>query len=300
VTRDGLGDSIVERVVRAPDGRALLVQDGGRRDGYAVLVQAGTPSSRHLYSPHLLDAMRRGVRLFSYDRPGYGGSDAQPGRVVADCAADVDAIVDALGIERFAVWGISGGGAHALACASLLPSRIVAAASLASPAPYGAPGLDYYAGMGEDNVNDVKLMLTDATAARAKYAEQREAILSATAGDLLAAYPTLLSAPDAAVLTGELAEYYARRDKDSLAPGIEGWWDDTGAIRKPWGFALETIRTPVMLWHGRQDRFVPFQHGEWLAQQIPGVHFHLTDEDGHLTLFQRRVPAVQSWLLEQF
>jgi pimeloyl-ACP methyl ester carboxylesterase len=219
------------------------------------------------------------MRLFAYDRPGYGGSDAHPGRLVADSAADVSAIIDALGIDRFAVWGISAGGAHALACASLLRDRVVAVASLASPAPYGAAGLDFFAGMGAENVDDAKLMLTDAIAARAKYVEQREAMLSATAADLLAAYPTLLSAADAAVLTGELAEYYARRDKDSLAPGIEGWWDDTWALMKPWGFALETIRTPVMLWHGRQDRFVPFQHGEWLAQQVSGAHLHLSDED---------------------
>lgn len=126
-----------------------MVQEGGRGDGHPVLVHAGSPSSRHLYGPHLRDALHQGIRLFSYDRPGYGGSDAQPGRVVADCAADVNVIVDALGIERFAVWGISAGGA--------------------------------------------------------------------------AIYPTLLSPPDAASLTGELAHYYARRDKDSLAPGVEGW-----------------------------------------------------------------------------
>jgi pimeloyl-ACP methyl ester carboxylesterase len=290
----------MERVVRTADGRALLVQEGGRRDGYPVLVHAGSPSSRHLYGPHLRDALRWGIRLFSYDRPGYGGSDARPGRVVADCAADVSAIVDALGIERFAVWGISAGGAHALACASLLADRVVATASLASPAPYDAPGLDYFAGMGDENVEDAKLMLTDPAAARAKFAEQREALLAATAADLRGAYPTLLSPPDAAVLTGKLAEYYARRDKDSLASGIEGWWDDSWALMKPWGFALDSIRGRVVLWHGRQDRFVPFQHGEWLAERIPGVNVHLTDEDGHLTLFQRRVPAVHRWLLGQF
>jgi pimeloyl-ACP methyl ester carboxylesterase len=277
-----------------------MVQEGGRRDGYPVLVHAGSPSSRQMYGPHLRDALRRGIRLFSYDRPGYGGSDAQPGRLVADCAADVTAIVDALGIERFAVWGISAGGAHALACASLLSDRVVATASLASPAPYDAPGLDHFAGMGDDNVEGARLMLTDPIAARAKFAEQREALLASTAADLLATYPTLLSPPDAASLTGELAEYYARRDKDSLAPGIEGWWDDSWALMQPWGFALEGIRGRIVLWHGRQDRFVPFQHGEWLAERIAAAHLHLTDEDGHLTLFEHRVPAVHDWLLDQF
>jgi pimeloyl-ACP methyl ester carboxylesterase len=82
------------------------------------------------------------LRLISYDRPGYGGSAPQPGRSVADCAADVRAICAALGIERLGMWGISGGGPHVLACAALLPDLVAAAASLASPALWGAEGLD--------------------------------------------------------------------------------------------------------------------------------------------------------------
>jgi pimeloyl-ACP methyl ester carboxylesterase len=300
VSRSKSAVEVVDRAVSVAGGRVLTVQEGGRRDGYPVLVHAGSPSSRHLYGAHLRDAHRQGIRLFAYDRPGYGGSDPQQGRVVADCAADVSAVADALGIERFAVWGISAGGAHALACASVLPDRVAATSSLASPAPYDAQGLDYFAGIGDDNREDAKLMLTDPAAARAKFAKQREAVLAATASDLLAMYPTLLAPPDRAVLNGELANYYTRRDKDSLARGIEGWWDDTRALIKPWGFTLSGIRGPVLLWHGRQDRFVPFQHAECLAERIPGVQCRLTDEDGHLTLFQDRVPAVHSWLLAQF
>src|SRR5581483_666390 len=128
----------------------------------------GTPNSRHLYGPACADAAARGLRLIGYDRPGYGGSSPQPGRTVADCAADVRAICAELGIGRLATWGISGGGPHVLACAALLPDLVAAAASLASPAPYGAEGLDYFAGMGQDNVDDMKLLLADEEAARAK------------------------------------------------------------------------------------------------------------------------------------
>jgi pimeloyl-ACP methyl ester carboxylesterase len=83
-----------------------------------------------------------------------------------------------------------------------------------------------------------------------------------------------------------------------LAPGGEGWWDDGVAHLEPWGFDLKAIRIPVQLWHGRHDRFVPFQHGEWLASQIPGVEAHLTEVDGHITLLQRRVPEVHAWLVD--
>jgi len=291
---------IREQTVHVGDGRTLLIEEGGDPTGQPVLVHAGTPSSRHLYRPHLRDAEERGIRLISYDRPGYGGSTAMPGRAIADCAADVLAIIDALSIERIAVWGISGGGPHALACAALLPDRVVAAACLASPAPFDAAGLDWFAGQAQDNVEDDKLVLSNPTAARVKRVQDREALLATTSAWIMEIYPTLFSAIDAAALTRELAEFYAARTKDGLAPGIDGWWDDDQAILTPWGFDLQEIRIPIMLWHGRQDRFVPFRHGQWLAAHIPNVHTELTDDDGHLTLVQHRVPTVHAWLLKHF
>jgi len=276
------------------------VQEGGDPAGRAVLVQLGTPSSRVLYRPHLLDAQERGIRLIAYDRPGYGGSTPQPERVVADCADDARAIVDALEIDRFAVWGISGGGPHALACAGVLSGRVVAAATLASPAPFDAEGLDWFADTGDENVEDDKLILSDPQAARAKIARDRLEFFEPTGPDPAGSHPTLFSPVDAAALTDELAEYFAERNRVGLVPGIEGWWDDSVALLRPWGFSLDAIQVPVMVWHGRQDRMVPFQHGEWLARRLPAADPHLNDEDGHLTLLQNRVPAVHAWLLDHF
>lgn len=98
----------------------------------------------------------------------------------------------------------------------------------------------------------------------------------------------------------ELAEHLVLSTRDGLAPGDDGWWDDSWAMIQPWGFRVEDIRLPLMLWHGRQDQFVPFQHGQWLAARIPGIEAHLSDEDGHLTLIQRRIPEVHEWLLKHF
>jgi pimeloyl-ACP methyl ester carboxylesterase len=151
----------VEHKVRTPDGRTLAVEELGDPAGRPVLVHNGTPHTRHLYGPNAQDAADRGLRLIGYDRPGYGGSTPQPGRTVADCVSDVRAICAELGIDRLATWGISGGGPHVLACAALLPDLVTAAASLASLAPYGAEGLDYYAGMGQENVDDTRLYYAD-------------------------------------------------------------------------------------------------------------------------------------------
>jgi pimeloyl-ACP methyl ester carboxylesterase len=289
----------VEHRIKTPDGRTLAVQEAGDPSGKPVLVHAGTPNSRQLYAPHVTDAAARGIRLIGYDRPGYGESDPQPGRTVASCADDVRAICSALGITRLATWGISGGGPHVLACAALLPDLVAAAASLASPAPYPAEGIDWFAGMGKENVDDFKLMEKDPAAARAKAEKDREAMLAAGAEDLHTQFETLLTPTDAAVMTGALAEYMMFTIKDGLAPGVEGWDEDGLTWAAPWGFAFRDITVPVLLMHGREDQFVPFAHGEWLAARIPGVEARLLDHDGHLTLAESRIGEVHSWLLSR-
>ena len=122
-------------------GRVLHAYDTAGA-GLPVFWHHGTPNVGAPPEPLFAAAARHGLRWVSYDRPGYGGSDPVPGRDIAAAAADVAAIADALGIGRFAVFGHSGGGSHALACAALLPDRCLAAASLAGPAPRRAEGLD--------------------------------------------------------------------------------------------------------------------------------------------------------------
>jgi pimeloyl-ACP methyl ester carboxylesterase len=146
----------MEWFVRTPDGRTLAVEDAGDRAGRPVLVHVGTPNSRHLYGRTVADATARGLRLISYDRPGYGESTPRPGRTMADSAGDVRAICKSLGIERLAMWGLSGGGPHLLACAALLPDLVTAAASLCSPAPYDAEGLDWTGGFSPAAVEEVR------------------------------------------------------------------------------------------------------------------------------------------------
>jgi pimeloyl-ACP methyl ester carboxylesterase len=293
--------AVVEtRVVQARDGRELCVEVAGEPAQRTVLLHNGTPNSRHLYRPWIDDAAGRGAQLISYDRPGYGGSTPQPDHTVADAAADVRALADALGIDRLAVWGLSGGGPYTLACAALLPDLVVAAAVVGSVAPWDAPGLDYMAGMGESNVDGIEKYLSDPEAARAEGHERREELLNVTPEQLLGAWKTLLSDVDAAVATGEFAAYIVHSMHDGLGPGDQGWWDDGVAHMTPWGFDLASIRVPVKVWHGRHDRFVPFQHGQWLAQHIPGAEAELSETDGHLTLLVDRIPAVHEWLLSRY
>jgi pimeloyl-ACP methyl ester carboxylesterase len=287
---------IRERTITTPDGRDLRLCEGGVPDGPLVVVHNGTPMSRLLFGPHVGDAEARGLRLVGYDRPGYGESTRDPGRTVADAAADVTAIADALDAERFATWGISGGGPHALACAALLPDRVVAAASLASVAPYDAEGLDWLEGMGEANVTEFALTLRGPSELEPFLRGERDAILAGGPEGLAEAMRTLLTAVDKAVLTGDVAEYMFEAFRLGSEDRLDGWIDDDLAFAKPWGFDVGAIEVPVLLCQGEQDRFVPFAHGEWLAQRIPTVDARLSPDDGHITCLVRRVGEVHEWL----
>jgi pimeloyl-ACP methyl ester carboxylesterase len=97
----------------------------------------------------------------------------------------------------------------------------------------------------------------------------------------------------------DLAAWLIRGFQDGLATSDEGWWEDGEAHMAPWGFDLDTISIPVQVWHGRNDQFVPVQHGEWLAAHVPGAEALISDTDGHLTLFGR-IPEVHRWLTSHF
>src|SRR5947208_11991340 len=150
---DAFADADI-RDLQLPDGRTLRTYATGATGGELIVMHHGTPASGCPSRWMADDAASRGASLVGYDRPGYGGSTRQPGRTVADAAADTAAIADALGVERFRTWGVSGGGPHALACAALFADRVIAAATIASVAPYDAEGLDYLAGMGQGNIDE--------------------------------------------------------------------------------------------------------------------------------------------------
>ncbi|MDG6990277.1 MAG: alpha/beta hydrolase [Nitrososphaerota archaeon] len=289
---------MITHSVSSHDGRVLKVVEDGDRNGKPVFALHGTPGSFILYGPHIADATRRGIRLISYDRAGYGESSPHPGRRVADEAKDIEAIADSLGMERFAVWGISGGGPHALACAVLLPRRVAAAASLASPAPYPSPGLDWLAGQGEDNVAEFTASMAGPEKLSAYLEPLREGLLAASPGEVATMMESLIPPVDKEVMAGELGLFLVSNMRAGLSRGIAGWRDDDMAFVADWGFRPSAASVPILLWQGRHDKMVPFAHGQWLSERISGAEARLTAEDGHLTLLERRVPETHAWLLK--
>lgn len=278
-------------------GRVLDFEVSGPEHGLAFVMHHGTPGSLVRNRAIEAAALRRGLRMVTYSRPGYGDSTRVPGRSVADAAADLVALLDHLGAERCVTLGWSGGGPHALAVAALLPARVAAATSVAGVAPYDATGLDFLAGMGEDNIEEFGAAL----AGEAKLAPALDTPAEAMRGDVaetIAAMSGLLPPVDRAALEGEGAEDLAAQFAEAVRTGAHGWIDDDLAFVRPWGFDLGAIRVPTFLWQGDQDLMVPFAHGRWLAANVPGTVAHLVPGEGHVSVFTSRIDEVLGELVD--
>ncbi|WP_416971209.1 alpha/beta fold hydrolase [Streptomyces sp. 4F14] len=277
------------------DGRRLAVEIAGDPRGFPVFLLHGTPGSRIGPAPRPMLLYHQRVRLITYDRPGYGSSDRLPGRSVAHVAEDVAAIADALGVERFAVAGRSGGGPHALACAALLPGRVTRVAVLVSLAPRDAAGLDWFAGMAASNVHEYAQALVGPDRLAASLRERSLAI-RADPRKLLSQLRWELTESDLRVIADAgIRDMLVRSYAEALSVSADGWVDDALSFCSPWGFDLDAISVPVLLWHGEQDVFAPASHTRWLAEHIPGRTVVVHPRAAHFAAL-RVLPDIVTWL----
>lgn len=217
---------------------------------------------------------------------------------MADVVPDVLAVVNALGEERFAVMGNSGGGPHALACGALAGDRWAAVAVVSGVAPWAAQGLDFLAGMGRGNEVEFRAALQGEGRLRRLLLPWREEMVSAGPAGTLASMLSVLSPPDQKVFTGAVAEQLHEGVSMALLEGVDGWIDDDLAFTVPWGFALADVRVPVFLWQGEEDLMVPPAHGRWLAAALPTCRARLLPDEGHLTLLLNRPGEILADLVE--
>jgi pimeloyl-ACP methyl ester carboxylesterase len=267
------------RSVGGADGELVTVEEGGDPEGLPVFVHPGSPGSRRLARRTSEAAAGHGLRLLSFDRPGYAARPPRPGRTVADGAAETALVADGLGIGRFAVWGFSGGGPYALACAALLPERVVAVAVFASFAPYGPAGPDFCGDWPPPARAEVDRFFADRPAARENWRRDAEAMRAGLTRPQAWWERWGAAAGTDEAHDREAAEHLAAVFADALSAGDEGYWDDWAALLTPWGADLSAVRAPVRLWHGLRDRNVPVANGRWLAAHVPGATPHFPDAD---------------------
>jgi len=272
----------IEHRITTPDGRTLAVAEWGDPGGVPVFFNHGDPGGRISWPLDPTLDTRHGIRRLTFDRPGWGESTRLAGRTVADVVPDVVTIADALGIDRFAVAGRSGGGPHALACAALLPERVLRCLCAVSPAPYGAAGLDWFAGMTEGNVTAAHAALEGEAADRAICERVARTVLERISAGQVNLLPEDYEVSESDLV--QMKRYQAQHAASlthAFAPGVDGWVDDDLAGMRPWGFDVADIRVPVWLQYGTDDTLVPRAHGDWLASRIPHARVDIV-EAGHM------------------
>jgi pimeloyl-ACP methyl ester carboxylesterase len=278
---------VTEADVRLSDGRVLHAYDA-RADGSpggpgAVFWLHGSPNVGSPPEPLFAAAEANGLHWVSYDRPGYGGSSPHDGRTIASAAADVAAVADALGIGRFAVFGHSGGGPHALACAALLPERVIAAVSVSAPAPFDAAGLDWFAGQSPGISAENRAAAAGRAALEAHWAQAEPEGMAA-----------FFTEADLAALGGRWSWVAGVADQ-AIQQGTEGLAEDALAAVRPWGFEPGAISVPVLIMHGAKDKMVPCAHGDWLADRCAAAESRTIPDAGHITVLDS-APQALTWL----
>jgi len=267
------------------DGRTLHVYDTyGADRRLAVFWHHGTPNIGAPPEPLFAAAEELGIRWVSYDRPGYGGSSPHPDRDVASAASYVSTVADALGIDRFALMGHSGGGSHALACGALLEERVLGVVSVAGLAPFGAEGLDWFAGMAASSAASLHAA-AEGRAAKERYEASAE-------------YDPEMFTPEDHAALSDTWSWLLEVVGPAVEAGPGALIDDDLAYIAPWGADPARVTAPILFLHGGQDRVVPGSHGEWLARSCPTSELWLHPEDGHISVLNSGRAAL-AWLREQ-
>ncbi|UEM21238.1 alpha/beta hydrolase [Skermanella mucosa] len=268
--------NLTQDTIHLPDGRRLGYAEYGDPEAPPVIYCHGFPSCR--LEPGMVEIS--GIRLVALDRPGYGLSDPKPGRRLVDWPADVAAAADALGIERFAVAGVSGGAPYAAACAALLRGRVTGLALICGIAP---PNMGWEAGGAA-----AQLMILDRLPGSAALAAAlgRRLVLGLRSASLLRTLLRFGRLPDAdrRVLAGRVGIHVLDSFREALRNGPQGALDDARIFAQPWDFTVEDISVPTVIWHGDLDNQVPVAAAEVYARLISHAQLCIKDGEGHFSL----------------
>jgi pimeloyl-ACP methyl ester carboxylesterase len=269
--------------IELADGRRLAYTEWGDPDGSPIVHQHGMPGSRFDHEADSEFYRSLGVRVITPDRPGYGLSSRHPGSHLLDWAADVEQLADSLGLERFGVTALSGGGIYALACAAAIPHRLTDVVVTGCPAPMQRPGA--FEGM---------RFLTTAGVWLGGHAPWLVEGVAAAAAGAVRAHPEFFldrsnqdkPAPDIRWMSvGSVKAGATNTLREAFRAGGWGYAHDLRLLAQPWGFSPRSILVPVQLWHGDEDTVIPAHHSEYLASMIPGATLRLCRGEAHMLLW---------------
>jgi pimeloyl-ACP methyl ester carboxylesterase len=280
-------DLTEKRQITLPDGRTLGFAFYGAPRGTPIFYFHGFPSSRlEARFAHDL-GLEVGAWIIAVDRPGYGLSEYLPERTIRDWPIDILQLADALGISRFRVMAVSGGGPYALACAHDIPERIRSVGIACGLGPMDRPE----AGEGMVFLDRLGLFLGKKAPGlvRALFAMVAIALLCSP-GAIVDFVAANLPQPDRQALRRpDVRKLLADSFRESVRSGPGGPVSDILLYSRPWGFDLKEIQKGVHLWYGEKDTIVPPGMGRYLSSQIPGARLTRYPEDGHFSLIVSRL-----------
>ena len=271
-----------------PDGRRMAYSDHGDPAGPVVLECVGTPQSRLPDPRQVALAERLGYRMLMPDRPGFGGSDPQPGRTLEDWPADAAALMDSLGVDRFAVIGGSGGGPYAVACGVSLGDRVTAVALAAPAEPRNAPSHGFV-----PTQDPVALRQRGETIARLAR-DDPDGLAAFFAPDLSDTDREQEAATDPVVAARGLENL-----REAFRQGADAYVEDHTIAGGDWSHLLARLTRPTRIWQGTDDKNVPAESTRWLADRIPGAQLTVLSGAGH-GLTEDVWPEIYAWLLQSF
>jgi pimeloyl-ACP methyl ester carboxylesterase len=262
------------------DGRSLAYTDLGSSTGPVVFYFHGAPGSRLDMAVFESAFQELGVRVVSADRPGYGGSSPKAGRRMEDWPVDVAALADHIGVDRFAVLGVSSGAPYAVACAALLPDRVASVGVVCGATDFAWSG----AWDGYPEHESVPMRIGDEVRAAEWCAGQYGPDGS---GFLEAGLEGMASVDQAALADERLATALMTTVAEAFRQGVGGYAQDLVVQGRSWVFDPGAIVAPAWVLHGDADTDTPVAHAHHTAELIPGARLLIRPEHGHISILTR-------------
>ena len=279
----------INQQIKLHDGRLLGYAEYGEFEGKPVFYFHGMHSSR--LSGQLFDmaALRLNARVIAIDRPGTGLSDFKPGRKLIDWPDDVIELADALGIDRFAVIGISAGGPYSAACAFKIPERLTAVAIVSGVSPTNVPGVTpgswerhRFSSLAIRFPWLMRLLLRMGDRHARRHPDR-----------FISQFTANLAEQDREVFTRrEVRQNFIDDVLEADRSGTRGVVWDMIVLSRPWGFRLQDLSTEIYLWHGELDRVVPPSMGRYMADVIPNCQAKFLVDDGHVSLIVNHIEEI--------
>ncbi|OGO59311.1 MAG: hypothetical protein A2029_05015 [Chloroflexi bacterium RBG_19FT_COMBO_47_9] len=281
--------SKLNQKIELKDGRMLGYDEHGAPDGKPLFYFHGSPSCRvesGLYVDEQFLQVQN-IRVIAIDRPGMGLSNFQPQRLLLDWPKDVIALADQLGLERFSILAYSLGGPFGIACGFAIPERIHKLGIVSGAALFTNnnliknvnPKTLQFINMPRENPLAARFFLTIMLVIMPRLAPRR----------FIAGALSALPEADREVVQSDktFQEGFSKMIREAMRQGTKGAYHESLLNITDWGFQLEGIQTPVMLWHGEQDKNIPVEMARSMCSTLQNCKGKFFPGEGHISLFKK-------------